>query len=466
MTRKEILLVILILVVGLTGTSLYRAHQKGVSLGFLVRELSFRGPAQTFTEERVLDAGTAEAVSVKNSFGRVAVRPGEKGTIRLVVEKVIYTDDTERAAALAGKLKPVLEQTPTGILASTTREELSNSSVSFQTNLSLEIPASLPVTVVNRHGDVTVEGREASVEIDAEHGRVGVSAVGRDVVIRHEHGEVALTDIRGAASLRCEHGEIALQNINGNLEIVARHCPVRADTVNGRADVETTSESVALTNLGKYTRVRAENSTVTVRSCAASVEVMNSFDPVTISDVGGGVTVDSKHADISLVNIGGNAGIATSYGSIELADIRGKTRITAPHSSVDARGIFAGGRIETSFKDVTLQDLAGPLDAAVDHGGFSLARLGASGELKVETSYGNITVGIEVPETHSIRAESSYGNIQIPEGPFSTTREDHHEIVTGGSGSKKVDLFAKHGDVTIEITAGSFQAEAPGAMQP
>jgi hypothetical protein len=73
-------------------------------------------------EERAVPAGGA--VAVENAFGDVSVRPGETGTVRVALRKVVYRPKEDDARAFADRVRIVLREESGRLVITTNREEL------------------------------------------------------------------------------------------------------------------------------------------------------------------------------------------------------------------------------------------------------------------------------------------------------------------------------------------------------
>jgi DUF4097 and DUF4098 domain-containing protein YvlB len=453
MTKKEIVLVIFVIVAGLLGSFIYQVHKKGFSAHLVGIDFDSFGPSKTYTEEKVLDASSALPVSVTNAFGDVRIEPGPEGKIKLVLEKVIRSSDEKRAAARAAQIKPVLEAIGGVYRVATNREDLAHSKPSFETNLKIQIPPSFPVKVGDRHGDVEIRGINADVEVNTGFSDIILSDLGGSVRVQNSHGDVVLTSIRGKAAVTNEHGDATLRDIGGDVEIHNEHSKISCVTVKGGATVETSFDDVEVANVEKDIRIQAPHCDVTVRQAGGAVEVAGSFGEVKIDGAKGLVKVTSEHGGIELDNIEGPAEVSASYENVVLKNMKDRTTVTAEHTGIETQGFFAGGRLETSYKDVQIGDLSGSLEASVESGDFSIERILAADEVKVNTLHGNITLGLVDPVKFTVIADSSHGDVDFPEAESAKQVESGREKASFGSGPGKVILTAEYGDIAVNQSA-------------
>jgi DUF4097 and DUF4098 domain-containing protein YvlB len=450
MTRRELFLVALVIVVGLTGTFIHRSIREGSSSINFCFDAFFLGPSHKFMEKGTLEIEDVKPVVVRNAMGHVKVEPGEKGVIRAKLEKVIYSRSKEKAADVAGKVKLVLEDSGESYRVTTSRGEFRKRKPSFKTNLVIEVPAHLPVKIENRHGDVTLSERDAPVEIRSRFADIDLSAINGGVLVVNEHGDLRITDATGRADLKNTHGDSILRRIEGDVVFAGKHGKVHLDTVKGSASVETTYDDAVLVDIDKDVRVKAPHGEVKVQRAGGLVHVTNSFDDVRISEVGGGVVVRAAHSKVLLDRIEGDAEISTSYDRIRLSEMKGRCRILSKHSSVAVWGPFRGGEIRTSHDDVKIEECSGPLEVIVSNGNVSVGALRSVEPVTVKTTYGDISIGIPAPGQYALRAESQYGAIRLPKGIFQKKKQGSHVYAEGGSGDRPLNLSAKHGDVTIK----------------
>jgi hypothetical protein len=85
-------------------------------------------------------------------------------------------------------------------------------------DLTLEVPASLALTVDDSSGEVDILG-VASIDLSDSSGSIDIADVAGDVRIRDSSGEIELSRVGGSVRLRDSSGGIDIRNVSRNVEI-------------------------------------------------------------------------------------------------------------------------------------------------------------------------------------------------------------------------------------------------------
>jgi DUF4097 and DUF4098 domain-containing protein YvlB len=99
----------------------------------------------------------------------------------------------------------------------------------MQADLTISVPAWMPVTLDAIESDITVSGTQAPVSITTVQGDIDVT--GGD-------GIVSLTSVEGSVSLRGSRGRFDLESVNDDVVVIDSRGDVKAETVNGDIRLE------------------------------------------------------------------------------------------------------------------------------------------------------------------------------------------------------------------------------------
>src|SRR6266481_2812461 len=91
-------------------------------------------------------------------------------------------------------------------------------------NLDLQVPPKLPLTVNTRHGNVTVDGQAANLELTSEHGELNAKNITGNVVLLPHHGDVSVDGVTGNVDIHrlgglVNHGDMTVNGVTGALNI-------------------------------------------------------------------------------------------------------------------------------------------------------------------------------------------------------------------------------------------------------
>lgn len=89
-----------------------------------------------------------------------------------------------------------------------------------QLDLTVTLPASIPVTLADTSGDLEVAGI-AALDLKDESGDIKVHDIARDVTIEDKSGDLAVTDVKGNVTLSDTSGNMTVRNIGGTVEVLA-----------------------------------------------------------------------------------------------------------------------------------------------------------------------------------------------------------------------------------------------------
>jgi DUF4097 and DUF4098 domain-containing protein YvlB len=167
------------------------------------------GATIAFAETRKefhFNVGRKAFVSIMNQYGAISVKPGADQQV--VVTAILYSDNVEVDQSKSGDRVDVLSHLLPGADAQTGRVDYevlvpADASVSLRSNTG-------PLRAEKLHGDITMEGADASVEV-------------REISDAHVHiktlnGPVTLTNIRdGHVEITSVSGDVVMNSVNGPL---------------------------------------------------------------------------------------------------------------------------------------------------------------------------------------------------------------------------------------------------------
>ena len=149
------------------------------------------------------------------------------------------------------------------------------------------------------------------------------------------------------------------------------------------------------------------------------------------------VNCKTSFGDIKLINIGGDIDSHTSFGDVDIEKISGKILLDTSYGDVDCKQIVSPdfsaktsfGKIDIEFSDACPVDL----------------------KAKIETSYGDVKVGLPSSFAGRVSAETSFGKIEtdlpiLVKGAFGKD----HLTGTVGQGAGSLDLKTSFGSVKIK----------------
>jgi len=87
-------------------------------------------------------------------------------------------------------------------------------------DVSVTIPAGLPVKITDTSGDLEVAGVLA-LDLKDESGDILVHDIAQDVTIDDDSGDLSVTNVKGNVTLRDSSGDIKVMKIGGRVDVVS-----------------------------------------------------------------------------------------------------------------------------------------------------------------------------------------------------------------------------------------------------
>ncbi|PRX97973.1 DUF4097 family beta strand repeat-containing protein [Allonocardiopsis opalescens] len=249
------------------------------------------------------------------------------------------------------------------------------------------------------------------LEIDLVFGAIQINAVDRaDTTVEiHPRDAAKDADVRAAELIQAEYadGRLVVKDTGTGLGRLLRK---------GVADVTV--------DLPSGSRVHAA-----VRD--ANIRCQGSFGAAAITATGGNIALDravggteltSAHGWIRAQEIDGGATVTTSIGAITLGTVTGRLRAKSAHGAIAAERLLDGAHIRTAHGNVRIGEVV-------------------RGRMELETSYGEVEVGVREGTAAWLDAGSKHGrltsSLEAAEDP--------------GSAEETVEIYARsvYGDIVI-----------------
>jgi hypothetical protein len=437
----------------------------------------FYGPSYSFeqTAERVLAAGEAPRLEVRNAFGGVSVTAGAPGVVKVKLRKVVFLPTEEKARAFADRVDLRLSGEGGRVKVATNRDEIGRGEdVGVETHLEIEAPPDTAVDVRNEHGrveltgvasadvvssfdTVSVERLAGAVKIESRNGDVHASGIGASLELSSRHGNVEVSDVTGASKLDVEHGDVSTRK-TGALDVAIQYGSLEAEGLKGDLAVR-----------GSHAGVHASDVT-------GGAEVLTSYEGVHLARVGGDVRATAQHGAVTAEDVAGSLVAETTYEGVKLDRVSGPVQVAADHGGLEASGLAKGARVRTSGGDVSLDGFAGAVEVEVERGSARLSpRAPVAADVTASAKGGDVRLGVPEGSRFDLDAESRRGEVSTQVPGFTASEADgepghaHHVAGKLAGGGASVHLRAD-GDVTLEAKPASPIADravaAPTAAGP
>jgi DUF4097 and DUF4098 domain-containing protein YvlB len=185
----------------------------------------------------------------------------------------------------------------------------------------------------NRHGDAFASQIGADLKLTTRYGNVEVKDVAQKTTLQLEHGDARLTGI-GALDATLRYSDLVAEGVRGELSVEGRHASVKASDVKGRALVDTSYRNVELRTIGADVRVKTEHGALSAEGLAGALSAEVTYDDVDARDVAGPVEVRASHGGFKGSGLKQGARVKTSGDDVELRAFEGVIDVETQRGAV------------------------------------------------------------------------------------------------------------------------------------
>jgi DUF4097 and DUF4098 domain-containing protein YvlB/uncharacterized membrane protein HdeD (DUF308 family) len=309
-------------------------------------------------------------VEIVNSYGNVKVTGGDGPSVRATLSKGVRAWSEDDAREIADQIKLVVNQTPNGLQITTNRDQVNQQ---FTTDIQLEIPSSLLLSITGSYGAVSVNGMDNNLAIKASYGKAQVG------------------DISGDVKLDLSYSDVEVSNIDGFLAITGAKRAQVSD-VDGGVDLQ------------------ASNSNVDLRGIRGSVKLDAPFCRITAQDLESGGELKTEHGNVKVIR-SADINIYAPKSDVRAESIRDGLRVSSSNSDIVLRLIEGEAVITAQQSSVTADEVHGPIEIATSHGGVTIKNFRDT--VRVQTSYRDVSLVAANEPTRDIEVENSHGEIKL-----------------------------------------------------
>ncbi|CAL9520859.1 MULTISPECIES: DUF4097 family beta strand repeat-containing protein [Streptomyces] len=128
-------------------------------------------------------------------------------------------------------------------------------------------------------------------------------------------------------------------------------------------------------------------------------------------DTTGPLRLDASHGSVTVDRVEGSAEITTSSGSVRVGVIEGPAVLKNSHGSTTVGAALGDLRVKNANGDINVARAEASLTATTAHGTLRVDEV-ARGEIRLETSYGAIEVGVRAGTAAWLDVQSSGGQVR------------------------------------------------------
>lgn len=407
------------------------------------------GPAHRIFEEETFDPGSAAVLVVENPSGQVVVSGSDEATLQVRLVKQI------RSFSEADAMR-ALSSVDLEFHAGDERAQLSLSdddSRAIRTDLEIRVPKTLSLKIVNHHGGVRIEGVEAPAEVTTANGDVEAVNLTAGIDVETRRATIRLEQISGGTKARNEHGDIHAISIVGDVSAITEHATIITEHVDGSVTLRTEHGTVRATDVTGNVEVASPYSEVSVERSGGSVSIVSSHRPVFVYEIARGLEIVAPYARTLVRGVDGDASIETRHGRVSVADVQGIVSVTGEHNEVDVASVRGNVAVESSHEDVRVSDFGSALTIQTVHADVEVVAHRLAGAVRVETSYGDVSIGLPANASVELVATTRDGELRSELFELTKTgerrqREQRWEGALG-TGAHRVSLATSYGNIAI-----------------
>ncbi|HSF16823.1 MAG TPA: DUF4097 family beta strand repeat-containing protein [Vicinamibacteria bacterium] len=449
-----VLVVVVLAGLGLTATRRAMSHlAEGADWsGFAeVFGPEFLGPRREFVDEQSFPLASGSSLFVENQRGNVRISGWSEDRLQVMITKYIHDFGENEARRTADQIQLELAPHGNGNRLSVVAPER----LFVETELTIRLPRSTALDIRNRRGgSITVHDMEASADLTTREGPIEVLRSTGDVNARTNRSAIRVEDISGPVEASTRNGDIVVlrvtgdldastssadlvaDDIAGNAKLSVRHGTLRVRRASGSVDLEANDAEVSIESAQGPVRIDSRRGELHLRDLSSSLDVRARRTTLRASSVAGDVTVDVGDRPITLRRIGGSLKINATGADVSLAEVAGPTII------------------EGAPNDVHVSDFSGNLTVRSHHGEIHADTTDLSGDVRLETSYGDIELALS-PTTSAVldfstqdgQLQSAFPGVEIEsEAAVGAERRWKGQI---GSGLRAVTLITTYGDIRL-----------------
>jgi len=320
---------------------------------------------------------------------------------------------------------------------------------------SVSVPANASVTVQNPRGDVTITGSADNqlhvhahqiVNTNSDSDAAGIfpaldpkiTVNGSSVLVKVEsrnNGRVLLTIEQpegGSTDVTAGRGDVSIEGLKGSSNITSGHGDVK------------------LSSIGGSTHVHMSKGDFSAHEMGGAVSLDGHFGDVTVSEVTGSLALEGDFfGDTHLEQIGSNVHFHSSRTDLDIARLAGE--LTMDSDDLHIGQAVGPLRVVTRSKNIDCSQVSGDVHIENENGEVTVNAVAPLGNIQINNSSDPVTLTLPPTAGFSINATTNGGDLDT-DFTLNVTGNDEHRNANGtvGKGGPKIEVNARHGDISIK----------------
>jgi DUF4097 and DUF4098 domain-containing protein YvlB/uncharacterized membrane protein HdeD (DUF308 family) len=393
------------------------------------------GEAYAFTDQPIIndDIKRGMTISVNNSYGNVKITAGSSA-VKATLTKSVRGWSPEDARKIADRIRLLVNQTEDGLTVTTNRDQVPEQ---FTTDIQIEVPSNINVSITNSYGSVGASGIHGSLTVKASYGQAEVTGIRGDVSLALIHSNITASNIDGDLTVTGAKNA-RISKVLGTLELIAsaaRNGSVELLDISGAVRVNAPFCRIGAQGLDQAAELKTEHASVEVNR-AAELVIDAPHSDVRAKNINGDLRVSSSNSNLQLSSISGELEVRAEQSSVSVENVKGSVVIETTHGDVVVKNFYESVRVETSYHDVALMTGIEP-----------------AGDIDVQNNHGQITLVLPQSSRFHLDAESAKGQIQ-PIGFSQLEQRVRNSLVTAlGLDGPTIKLRTSYKNIIIQASA-------------
>jgi DUF4097 and DUF4098 domain-containing protein YvlB len=344
-----VLLIVVLVVAGSLATHIERFHWNELRDNIGIDDDDFKnifGETYNFDDHLEQSFPAGASLKIIDNHGAVNVHPSDDNKISVVVRKKIGAESQSDADKYNGQTKPTI--TANGDLVTLDARVNAAGDHPVETDLDISLPRKAAVSIVSRHGDVSLVSRDGNVDISAQHDDTSVEDVTGNVKVSQDKGTVRLEQIKGDVHVEGRMNEVSVTDVEGAAQLDGEF-----------------QESVKLSRIAKTVTFRSSRTDMEFSQIAGSLDLDS--DELHAEQVNGPLHLATRSKNVQLDEVSGDVRVQDDNGTVEVAmrnlgnvqidNRNGDVQLRVPEKSsfrVDAR--VRDGEIQSDFPELKINN--------------------------------------------------------------------------------------------------------------
>jgi hypothetical protein len=344
-----VFLVIMIVVFGLISTQIEHVNWSGLRDQMNIDDNDLTdlfADAYNFNDHLEQDFPAGASLKVIDNHGAVSVHASDDNKITVVVRKKIKAESQSDADKYDEQTKPAI--TAIGGLVTLDAKVEGAGDHPVETDLDISLPRKVAVSIISRHGDVNVVGRDGSVDISSQHSDTAVEDVTGNVKVSQDKGSVKIEQIVGDVHVEGRMNELSVADVKGSAMLDGEF-----------------QESVKLARIAKTVIFKSSRTDMEFSRIEGSLD-LDSDDlhaeqitgPLHLNTRSKNIRLDEVSGDVRLQNDNGTIEVGMrTVGNVQIDSRNGDIQLSLPEKAgfrLDARA--RDGEIQSDFPEVKISN--------------------------------------------------------------------------------------------------------------